>query len=203
LHPPSDPAALRRSKTRFCSYVQGNRVAFREDFVRELSMYKRVDCAGPSLNNTGFVADRKRKYQLYRESKFAVTFENEAALGYTSEKLPDALLSGCVPIYWGDPSVQLDFDPRCFVHRRDHPTLASLVKRIAALDPRRRGLRGDARRAAHRGRPRRRRHGPAYTAHVLRARVRRRALREPHSCSVSSIESSSSSGWSSCRLASA
>jgi alpha(1,3/1,4) fucosyltransferase len=133
-NPPSDPAALRRSKTRFCVYVQGNRVAFREDFVRELSTYKRVDCAGPSLNNTGFVADRKRKYELYRESKFAVTFENEAALGYTSEKLPDALLSGCVPIYWGDPSVELDFDPRCFVHRRDHPSIASLVKRIAALD---------------------------------------------------------------------
>lgn len=134
LHPPADPGAIRRSKTRFCTYVQGNRVPMREEFVLALSKYKRVDCAGPSLNNTGFVADRKKKYELYRESKFAVTFENEASVGYTSEKLPDALLSGCVPIYWGDPTVTLDFDARCFVHRRDFASVEELVERIARLD---------------------------------------------------------------------
>lgn len=132
--PPANPAELRRSKTRFCTYVQGNRLAFREDFVRALQRYGRVDCAGPSLNNTGFVADRVRKYELYRESKFAVTFENEAALGYTSEKLPDALLSGCIPIYWGDPTVHLDFDPRCFVHVADPTDFEGAVERIAAID---------------------------------------------------------------------
>ncbi len=79
--PPTDVAALRRAKTRFCAYVQRHRVPRREEFVRALSSYERVDCAGPSLNNTGFVADRARKYELYRESKFAVTFENEAAVG--------------------------------------------------------------------------------------------------------------------------
>jgi len=130
----ADPAEARRAKTRFCTYVQGNPVPFREDFVRALSRYARVDCAGPSLNNTGFVADRARKYELYRESKFAVTFENEAAVGYTSEKMPDALLSGCVPIYWGDPTVHLDFDPRCFVHARDYPTFDALIERVAELD---------------------------------------------------------------------
>ena len=133
-NPPPDPAALRRTKTRFCTYVQGNRVAFREDFVRALARHRRVDCAGPSLNNTGFVADRKRKYELFRESKFAVTFENEASVGYTSEKLPDALLSNCVPIYWGDPTVRLDFDPRCFLDRRDFASDEALVARVAELD---------------------------------------------------------------------
>ncbi len=95
--PAADPGGVRRAKTRFCTYVQGNRVALREEFVRRLARYKRVDCAGPSLNNTGFVADRVQKYALYRESKFAVTFENEAAVGYTSEKLPDALLARALP----------------------------------------------------------------------------------------------------------
>lgn len=134
LRAPADPGALRRSKTRFCTYVQGNRVPMREEFVLALAKYKKVDCAGPSLNNTGFVADRKRKYELYRESKFAVTFENEATVGYTSEKLPDALLTNCVPIYWGDPTVTLDFDSRCFVHRRDFASVGELVARIAQLD---------------------------------------------------------------------
>jgi alpha(1,3/1,4) fucosyltransferase len=134
LHPHPDPAAARRAKTRFCAYVQGNRVALREEFVQKLARYKRVDCAGPSLNNTGFVADRRQKYELYRASKFAVTFENEPALGYTTEKLPDALLEHCVPIYFGDPTVRLDFDPACFLHLRDFPTAEALIERIAELD---------------------------------------------------------------------
>lgn len=134
LHPPADPAALRRAKTRFCVYVQRNRVPLREDFVRALSRYKPVDCAGPSLNNTGFVADRRRKYELYREAKFAVCFENEAEVGYTTEKLPDALLSGCVPLYWGDPTVHQDFDPASFVHLRDFPSLDAMIERIVELD---------------------------------------------------------------------
>lgn len=45
---PADPAATLAAKTRFCTYVQGNRVPLREEFVQRLSQYKRVDCAGPS-----------------------------------------------------------------------------------------------------------------------------------------------------------
>lgn len=134
LHPPPDPAAARRGKTRFCAYVQGNSTPFREDFVSKLSRYKRVDCAGPSLNNTGFTVGRAEKYDLYGESKFAVTFENEATVGYTSEKLPDALLAGCVPIYWGDPTVHLDFNPGAFLHLRDFASADDLVERIVELD---------------------------------------------------------------------
>lgn len=131
---PADPAALRRSKSRFCVFVQSNPVPRREAFVRALAAYRRVDCAGPSLNNMPIVADRAAKFELYRASKFAVTFENEASVGYTSEKLPDALLAGCVPIYWGDPTVARDFHAGCFLDRRDFASDADLVARIAALD---------------------------------------------------------------------
>jgi len=132
--PPADPTALLRGKTRFCAYVQKNRVAMREEFVRALSRRRRVDCAGPSLNNMPFPAERGAKYSLYRESKFAIAFENEAAAGYTSEKLPDALLGGCVPVYWGDPTVARDFHPGCFLDRRDFASDAELIERILALD---------------------------------------------------------------------
>jgi hypothetical protein len=134
LQPPADPAAMRRAKTRFCAYVQRHRVPLREEFVRRLSRYKRVDCAGPSLFNTGFTVSRAEKYELYRTAKFAVCFENEAAVGYTTEKLPDALLSDCVPLYWGDPTVHQDFDPGCFVHLRDFASLDAMVARIVELD---------------------------------------------------------------------
>lgn len=132
--PPRDPEALLASKRRFCTYVQGNPVPEREAFVRRLSQYRRVDCAGPSLNNTGFIADRARKYELYRESKFAITFENERAVGYTSEKLPDALVFGSVPIYRGDPTVTRDFDARCFVDVSRFASVDEAVEHIAELD---------------------------------------------------------------------
>ena len=132
--PPADPTAALAAKTRFCTYVQGNPVPLREEFVRRLSRYREVTCAGPSLNNTGYVADRAKKYELYRESKFAVTFENESALGYTSEKLPDALAADCVPLYRGDPTVHRDFDPRCFLNLADFPDMDALIERVVALD---------------------------------------------------------------------
>lgn len=135
LHaPPADPAALLAAKTRFCAYVQGNCLPFREEFVRAVARYRRVDCAGRSLNNSGSTVDRAGKLALFRASKFAITFENEAAVGYVTEKLADALLAGCVPIYWGDPTVALDFDPRCFLHRRDFASADELVAEIARLD---------------------------------------------------------------------
>ena len=141
-------AAVRRAKTRFCAYVQGNRVPLREDFVRGSRATSRVDCAGPSLNNTGFVVDRAEKYALYRESKFAVTFENEAAVGYTTEKLPDALLEHCVPIYWGDPDGAPRLRPArasstCATSPRPTPWSSASPSSTG-----RRGLRARARRAA-------------------------------------------------------
>lgn len=131
---PQDPEALLARKTRFAMYIQGNRVPFREEFVQRLSRYKRVDCAGPSLNNVGFLADRMQKFELYRESKFAVTFENESALGYTTEKLPEAFLGQTVPIYWGDPAVTLDFNPAALIQVAGPADVDAAIERIIALD---------------------------------------------------------------------
>jgi hypothetical protein len=131
---PSDPQALLAQKTRFAMFIQGNPVPFREDFVRRLSRYKRVDCAGPALNNMGFLADRMQKFALYREAKFAVTFENESALGYTTEKLPEAFLGQTVPIYWGDPGVALDFNPGALIQVAGPADVEAAIERLIAID---------------------------------------------------------------------
>lgn len=126
--------ALLRQKSHFCAYVQGNRVPFRESFVKALGRYKHVVCAGPSLNNTGSFANRAQKYDLFRDSKFAVAFENEASLGYTTEKLPDALVSDCVPIYWGDPAASLDFNEEAYIIVRSAKDVEAAIERVIALD---------------------------------------------------------------------
>lgn len=46
------------------------------------------------------------KYSLFRQYKFVLVFENEVADTYWSEKLTDALLSLCIPIYFGTHAVK-------------------------------------------------------------------------------------------------
>lgn len=67
------------------------------------------------------------KGDVYSNSKFAYCYENTKNLeNYITEKIFDAMMYGCVPIYWGAQNV-LDFIPKeCFIDRRDFPNQASL-----------------------------------------------------------------------------
>ena len=46
----------------------------------------------------------------------------------------DALLTHAVPVYWGDPTVHLDFDPACFVHLRDFADVDACIE-VAEASP--------------------------------------------------------------------
>ena len=66
--------------------------------------------------------------------RFAIAFENSSSPGYTTEKLPEALLAGTVPIYWGDPVVDLDFNPEAFLNLANFGSLRELAGAVVALD---------------------------------------------------------------------
>jgi hypothetical protein len=119
----------------FCAYLHNNRVALREEFVRALSRHATVDCPGLSMNNMPAIgAHPGAKTEFVRDRRFCVAFENAFASGYTTEKLPEALLAGSVPIYAGDPLVGLDFNAAAFLDLADHGSLAALADAVAALD---------------------------------------------------------------------
>lgn len=67
------------------------------------------------------------KGDIYKNSKFAYCFENTKNLeNYITEKIFDAMMYGCVPIYWGAQNI-LDFIPKeCFLDRRDFSNQKSL-----------------------------------------------------------------------------
>ncbi len=67
------------------------------------------------------------KGDVYKNSKFAYCYENTKNLeNYITEKIFDAMMYGCVPIYWGAQNI-LDFIPKeCFIDRRDFASQASL-----------------------------------------------------------------------------
>ena len=94
-----------KNKTKFCSFVVSNGALTqtRDKFFDALCSYKRVDSAGRWKNNMGY--NVKNKIEWLKSYKFNLCFENSSQPGYLTEKLFDAFMSGCVPIYWGDTSL--------------------------------------------------------------------------------------------------
>jgi hypothetical protein len=111
VQPQKNFSDILRLKTRFCAFVYGNSVYYREAFCRALSRYKQVDAPGRSLNNMASfdsvpdVHNWSEKVEFLRQYKFVIAFENSSRAGYHTEKLSHAIEADCLPIYWGDPEV--------------------------------------------------------------------------------------------------
>jgi hypothetical protein len=131
--PSESPEEILASKVGFCSFVYSNSLCRRRnEFFRKLSKYKRVDSGGRFLNNVGGPVPDKLAFQ--RQYKFAFAFENSSYPGYTTEKLPEAVAAGAVPIYWGNSLVNREFNPARFLHYDDYGSDEALIERIIELD---------------------------------------------------------------------
>lgn len=128
-----DPRAVLAEKTRFCNFVYSNdRCEKRNTFFRKLCDYKPVDSGGKYLNNIG--GPVRDKAAFLRQYKFTIAFENESYPGYTTEKIVDPMHAQSLPIYWGNPLVHLDFNPKSFLNYHDHGSDEALIERIIELD---------------------------------------------------------------------
>ena len=131
--PRVESTAIWRSKTKFCCMVVSNcQSKKRLEFFEKLSLYKRVDSGGRVLNNIGGpVADKMKFIKDYR---FVISFENASQLGYTTEKIIEPLIAECIPLYWGDPLVNKEFDSHRFLQLTDGKTEEQLISEIIAID---------------------------------------------------------------------
>lgn len=135
LEPP-DPSVL-ASKTRFCAFVVGHdRAKLRTAFFQGLHGKKFVHSAGRWGNNIGapLPPGPNAKTEFLASCRFNIAFENQAIPGYVTEKLVEAFLTHCIPIYWGAPDVARDFLTESFLHYRDFPTEEALIARILELE---------------------------------------------------------------------
>lgn len=74
------------------------------------------------------------KLDLVQQCKFTIAFENSSRCGYSTEKIVQPLLHGSIPIYWGDPDIELDFNPNCFINVHKYDSLEAVVKEIQHID---------------------------------------------------------------------
>ncbi len=105
-----------------------NRIPFIPAAIYVLAGLKR-------LSYRGVVSD---KFETMRHYRFAIAYENvKDENGYITEKIFDAFMAGCVPVYWGAKNV-LDYIPGdCFVDRRNFKSneeLYSFIKNMADSD---------------------------------------------------------------------
>jgi hypothetical protein len=121
-------------KEGFCSFVYSNYLADtqRKEFFDKLSAYKKVNSGGAYLNNTGGRVDNKLGFEM--KHKFSIAFENSSNDGYTTEKLPNAIVANTVPIYWGNPLVNREFNPKRFINCQDYKDFDAAVERVREVD---------------------------------------------------------------------
>ncbi len=123
----------RALERKFCNFIYSNRGAqTRIDFFQKLCLYKTVDSAGKVQNNVGYRA--ADKIDFMRQYKFSIAFENSRYPGYTTEKILHAMAAGTVPIYWGNPRIAEDFNPKSFINCNDYKTLDAVVERVMEVD---------------------------------------------------------------------
>lgn len=154
-------------KNKFCSFMVTSSIPpftdIREEFFDKLCQYKRVDSGGRHKNNIGgVVGDRFGDYMAskiawLKNYKFNIAFENSSFPGYLTEKLFNAFAGKCVPIYWGDTSLNnnnifngggvetyngkipphlLDcpINPKAFINAHNFESLDALIEEIKRID---------------------------------------------------------------------
>jgi len=122
---------------KFCNFVVSNGGCDkRNNFFNKLSKYKKVDSGGRHMNNLGYLIDDKRKFQS--EYKFSIAFENNAYrpehIGYTTEKILEPMVVNSMPIYWGNPKIDLEFNTKSFVNYYDFKNEDDMIEYIIELD---------------------------------------------------------------------
>jgi hypothetical protein len=120
----------------FCGFIASNPVEYRDNFVRLLSKYKTVSCAGKCLSNFPQIGGKMghAKKVFLQRCKFSIAFENCSKSGYVTEKLLHAFQSRTIPIYWGSSTVSQYFNTKAFLNLANFASPDELICEIIRLD---------------------------------------------------------------------
>ena len=131
------------ARAKFCAFVVSNPTnEVRNKAFMALNSYKTVDSAGRLFNNVGDVifaglgggGGELKKHEFLKDYRFNIAYENQAAPGYTTEKILHAKAAGCIPIYWGDSKVGRDFNEKGFINANACKSEADLIKLVDEVE---------------------------------------------------------------------
>ena len=138
IKPPDFAEQVLDERREFCSFVVSNgnprRTFQRIYFFQALHAQRRVSSGGRMFNNCGpLPPDFNALDDFIRRHRMHIAIENKAWRGYCTEKIASAMAAGAIPLYWGDPSVEQDFNPASFVHLRHFPDLLAARDHVLRL----------------------------------------------------------------------
>jgi hypothetical protein len=93
-----------KERTKFCSFLsRHDYFGDRSVFYNEISSIGKIDSDGEFMHNNDELKLKfnDNKYEYLKNYKFNLCPENSNYPGYCTEKVFDAIKSGCIPIYWG------------------------------------------------------------------------------------------------------
>ncbi|MFT4261024.1 MAG: glycosyltransferase family 10 domain-containing protein [Candidatus Woesearchaeota archaeon] len=124
---------------KFCAFIVSNPSNIeRLQFYQKLSKYKKVDSFGKIFKNKNFKVIKEIQYlsnpKIYKNYKFVICFENSYADEYITEKLPNAMLGGAIPIYKGANNADHYFNNKSFINYNDYKSFDKMIEKIIELD---------------------------------------------------------------------
>ncbi len=119
---------------KFCCSVISNSLGnpSRTQMLELLNQYKKLDNGGRYKNNIGKCIINKIEFES--NYKFVLCFENSSTAGYTTEKLLEGFAGGGIPIYWGNPNVENEYNGKAFVNCHRFSSLQEAMNYIRELD---------------------------------------------------------------------
>jgi hypothetical protein len=142
-----NPIALDERK-KFCGFVQGKSVPWRDTVFEWLNEYRPVDSGGSLFSNLpyGVEKDYMAKRLMGREAnmqkslffdsrKFAFCMENTMDMvGYTTEKIIDAYYAGAIPLYAGQMLPEDGFNKKAFINLYDYDSKDAFMNEVKLID---------------------------------------------------------------------
>jgi hypothetical protein len=133
----TDWEKIAAAKTRFCNFNYSNRVLYRNNVFRMLNQHKRVDAAGPCMNNMtdgNARGSQKERIEFRRPYKFTLAVENFIWPGYVTEKLVRPMFVNSIPIYIGDPLARQTFDTSSYIDINCFSSLKEMLEFVQQVD---------------------------------------------------------------------
>ena len=124
-----DPLTV-AERRKFCSIVIGNPVHNRIEVAQKLNSYQQVDGFGRVFGNHYSGC----KIELLKNYRWNICFENSITDGYVTEKLLEAKVAGCIPIYYGPFYANRDFNDSCYINYYNYNSCESLLEDVMKID---------------------------------------------------------------------
>lgn len=123
----------KKEKTKFCSAVFSKNNDLRFVMSNKLESYKKVDCYG-KVHTNKLPDGELHKMNIISDYKFNLCFENTISPGYFTEKLLQAKISGCIPLYHSDKTYVSDFNEKCCINLIDFKNQDDFIEYIKEVD---------------------------------------------------------------------